>query len=162
MKVLEKLELIGFGFEDGILGGGGSGGGGYYDYISDKICGYNIDKFDKIEFDKWYDNFSKKDLNSRKIEIDKFEDYNIELFNEIESGIYNLDEIGGSCEVVKGKSIEFFANVCLFNDNDGDLDKFVLKLNEQNEIKKGFSKDEVEKLLINNLTCKFDQKYSLI
>jgi len=63
-------ELVDAGIDssEGILGGVGSGGAGYYDWISDKISGLHIDKFNEDEFDNWYDNFSKDSFNSFRYE----------------------------------------------------------------------------------------------
>ena len=45
--VADEIEAAGIYLDDGILGGVGSGGGGYYDWISDKISGYHIDRFNE-------------------------------------------------------------------------------------------------------------------
>lgn len=98
MDITKQLEEAGLYFEDGILGGVGSGGGGYYDYISDKISGFHLDKFDEDEFNNWYDNLSKNSLNSatyyRELGEENEDEINYDLIKEIGKGIYNIGEEG--------------------------------------------------------------------
>jgi len=89
-----ELEKAGFGFDDGILGGVGSGGGGYYDRISDRISGFNGDKFNEDELNKWYDNFSKESFNSSTFSKEDLEEneYDEAIISQIQPGIYKVGE----------------------------------------------------------------------
>jgi hypothetical protein len=152
--IASKLESAGLNFDDGILGGVGSGGGGYYDFISDKISGYNLDKFDENEFNKWYDGFDKSSFNSTTYEKADFNDYDIDsdIISNIKPGIYNVGEpeYGGFAEINDNGDITLYATPTL---SDGDGTKFdaVFILDSDGSVKPGMSKEEVKNRLQQNV-----------
>ena len=136
----------GFGFQDGLLGGVGSGGGGYYDFISDKISGYNIDKFDEEEFNNWYDNFSKKDFNSIVYDSKKMEDYGINP-SGLPRGIHQLRDAGAG--EVMDDMITIYAYPTL-SDEDGGEFITIFSLDKDGNIVPEISKEEVKAKLASN------------
>ena len=126
----------GFIFDDGLLGGVGSGGGGYYDFISDKISGYNIDKFDEEEFNNWYDNFSKKDFNSLVYDSRLMGDYEIDP-SGLPKGIHQLD------------TITIYAYPTLVDENGGEFIT-IFSLDKNGNIVPEISKEEVKAKLASN------------
>ena len=136
----------GFGFEDGLLGGVGSGGGGYYDFISDKISGFNIDKFDEEEFNNWYDNFSKKDFNSLVYDSEEMEDYGIDP-SGLPKGIHQLQDAGAG-EVMDDK-ITIYAYPTLIDDRGSDFIT-IFSLDKNGNVVPRASKEEVKAKLASN------------
>jgi hypothetical protein len=156
-NIQSDLEDAGFEFDDGILGGVGSGGAGYYDGISDKISGYNLDKFDEEEFNKWYDNFSKDDLNSSTYEKEDFEDneINSDIINKFQPGIYLVgggDQWGlGYAEIHENGNVTLFAIPSL-SDDDGEEFIDIFSLNKDGSINKEIDKEEVKNYLNQNIS----------
>ena len=136
----------GFSFDDGLLGGVGSGGGGYYDFISDKISGYNIDKFDEEEFNNWYDNFSKKDFNSLVYNSKLMGDYGIDP-SGLPKGIHQLDTAGAG--EVMDDMITIYAYPTL-SDEDGGEFITIFSLDKDGNIVPEISKEEVKAKLASN------------
>ena len=136
----------GFGFEDGLLGGVGSGGGGYYDFISDKISGYNIDKFDEEEFNNWYDNFSKEDFNSLVYDSKLMGDYEIDP-SGLPKGIHQLQDAGAG-EVMDDK-ITIYAYPTLIDDRGSDFIT-IFSLDKNGNVVPRASKEEVKAKLASN------------
>jgi len=136
----------GFIFDDGLLGGVGSGGGGYYDFISDKISGYHIDKFDEEEFNNWYDNFSKKDFNSLVYDSKLMGDYEIDP-SGLPKGIHQLDTAGAG-EVMDDK-ITIYAYPTLVDENGGEFIT-IFSLDKNGNIVPEISKEEVKAKLASN------------
>ena len=136
----------GFIFDDGLLGGVGSGGGGYYDFISDKISGYHIDKFDEEEFNNWYDNFSKKDFNSLVYDSKLMGDYEIDP-SGLPKGIHQLDTAGAG-EVMDDK-ITIYAYPTLVDENGGEFIT-IFSLDKDGNIVPEISKEEVKAKLASN------------
>ena len=136
----------GFGFEDGLLGGVGSGGGGYYDFISDKISGFNIDKFDEEEFNNWYDNFSKKDFNSLVYDSKLMGDYEIDP-SGLPKGIHQLQDAGAG-EVMDDK-ITIYAYPTLIDDRGSDFIT-IFSLDKNGNVVPRASKEEVKAKLASN------------
>ena len=136
----------GFMFDDGLLGGVGSGGGGYYDFISDKISGYHIDKFDEEEFNNWYDNFSKKDFNSIVYDSKKMEDYGINP-SGLPRGIHQLRDAGAG--EVMDDMITIYAYPTL-SDEDGGEFITIFSLDKDGNIVPEISKEEVKAKLASN------------
>ena len=136
----------GFMFDDGLLGGVGSGGGGYYDFISDKISGYNIDKFDEEEFNNWYDNFSKKDFNSIVYNSKKMKDYRIDP-SGLPKGIHQLQDAGAG--EVMDDVITIYAYPTL-SDEDGGEFITIFSLDKDGNIVPEISKEEVKEKLASN------------
>tara|TARA_Y100000592_G_scaffold93375_1_gene156453 strand:+ start:183 stop:839 length:657 start_codon:yes stop_codon:yes gene_type:complete len=136
----------GFSFDDGLLGGVGSGGGGYYDFISDKISGYHIDKFDEEEFNNWYDNFSKKDFNSLVYDSKLMGDYEIDP-SGLPKGIHQLDTAGAG-EVMDDK-ITIYAYPTLVDENGGEFIT-IFSLDKDGNIVPEISKEEVKAKLSSN------------
>ena len=136
----------GFSFDDGLLGGVGSGGGGYYDFISDKISGYHIDKFDEEEFNNWYDNFSKKDFNSIVYNSKKMEDYEIDP-SGLPKGIHQLDDAGAG--EVMDDVITIYAYPTLSDEDGGEFIK-IFSLDKDGNIVPEISKEEVKAKLASN------------
>jgi hypothetical protein len=136
----------GFSFDDGLLGGVGSGGGGYYDFISDKISGYYIDKFDEEEFNNWYDNFSKKDFNSINYNSKKMEDYEIDP-SGLPKGIHQLDTAGAG--EVMDDMITIYAYPTLVDENGGEFIT-IFSLDKDGNIVPEISKEEVKAKLASN------------
>jgi hypothetical protein len=136
----------GFSFDDGLLGGVGSGGGGYYDFISDKISGYYIDKFDEEEFNNWYDNFSKKDFNSIIYNSKKMEDYEIDP-SGLPKGIHQLDTAGAG--EVMDDMITIYAYPTLVDENGGEFIT-IFSLDKDGNIVPEISKEEVKAKLASN------------
>ena len=132
--------------EDGILGGVGSGGAGYYDFLSDKISGLNLDKFDEEMFNKWYDNFnSKENFNDVTYGQDEWEDEEINA-SILPKGIHQLD--GGVAEVTDDK-IALYAYPTLSTEMGEDMIE-IFKLNQNGQIVPNISKEEVKAKLANN------------
>jgi hypothetical protein len=136
----------GFSFDDGLLGGVGSGGGGYYDFISDKISGYHIDKFDEEEFNNWYDNFSKKDFNSIIYNSKKMEDYEIDP-SGLPKGIHQLATAGAG--EVMDDMITIYAYPTLVDENGGEFIT-IFSLDKDGNIVPEISKEEVKAKLASN------------
>ena len=136
----------GFGFEDGLLGGVGSGGGGYYDFISDKISGFNIDKFDEEEFNNWYDNISKEDFNSIDYDSEAMEDYEIDP-SGLPKGIHQLQDAGAG-EVMDDK-ITIYAYPTLIDDRGSDFIT-IFSLDKNGNVVPRASKEEVKAKLSSN------------
>ena len=136
----------GFSFDDGLLGGVGSGGGGYYDFISDKISGYHIDKFDEEEFNNWYDNFSKESFNSSDFHSEKMGDYGIDP-SGLPKGIHQLGDEGAG-EVMDDKII-IYAYPTL-SDFDGGEFITIFSLDKDGNIVPEISKEEVKAKLASN------------
>ena len=136
----------GFIFDDGLLGGVGSGGGGYYDFISDKISGYNIDKFDEEEFNNWYDNFSKKDFNSLVYDSKLMGDYEIDP-SGLPKGIHQLDTAGAG--EVMDDMITIYAYPTLVDENGGEFIT-IFSLDKNGNIVPEISKEEVKAKLASN------------
>ena len=136
----------GFGFQDGLLGGVGSGGGGYYDFISDKISGYHIDKFDEEEFNNWYDNFSKKDFNSLVYDSKLMGDYGIDP-SGLPKGIHQLDTAGAG--EVMDDMITIYAYPTL-SDEDGGEFITIFSLDKNGNVVPRISKEEVKAKLASN------------
>mgnify|MGYP003148286150 CR=1 FL=1 len=142
----------GFSFEDGLLGGVGSGGGGYYDYISDKISGFNLDKFDEREFDKWYDNFSKEDFNDSIYDQEDMEDHEIDP-SGLPKGTHQL--FMGAGEVLDGRiNIYAYPHLDSYKNPGTDMQP-VFTLSKDGRVVPTMSKDEAREKLISN-------EYSLI
>ena len=141
-------------FDDGILGSVGSGGGGYYDFISDKINGYNIDTFNEDEFNKWYDNFSLEDFNSVDYDDIDMEDYDIDRnqISKFPPGFYNVGEpgYGGFAQIKDNGDIILFANPTLA-DMNGGLYYPIFSIDGTGNIVKNMSKEEVASKLRQNL-----------
>ena len=136
----------GFIFDDGLLGGVGSGGGGYYDFISDKISGYHIDKFDEEEFNNWYDNFSKKDFNSLVYDSKLMGDYEIDP-SGLPKGIHQLDTAGAG--EVMDDMITIYAYPTLVDENGGEFIT-IFSLDKDGNIVPEISKEEVKAKLSSN------------
>ena len=136
----------GFSFDDGLLGGVGSGGGGYYDFISDKISGYHIDKFDEEEFNNWYDNFSKKEFNSLVYDGKLMGDYGIDP-SGLPKGIHQLDTLGAG--EVMDDMITIYAYPTL-SDEDGGEFITIFSMDKDGNIVPEISKEEVKAKLASN------------
>ena len=136
----------GFMFDDGLLGGVGSGGGGYYDFISDKISGYHIDKFDEEEFNNWYDNFSKEDFNSIDYDSERMEDYEIDP-SGLPKGIHQLDTAGAG--EVMDDMITIYAYPTLVDEKGGEFIT-IFSLDKDGNIVPETSKEEVKAKLASN------------
>jgi len=153
-NIESELENAGFEFEDGILGGVGSGGGGYYDFISDKISGINLDKFNEKEFNKWYDNFSIDDFNSFTYEKEYAEEnedgIDYDAVGEIQPGIYAVGEDdNGFAKIEDNGNVTLYASPTL-SDDGGEEFKIVFSLNTDGSIEQKISKEEVKNLLQQN------------
>lgn len=152
--ITSNLENAGFQFDDGILGGVGSGGGGYYDYISDKISGINLDKFNENEFNTWYDNISKDSLNSFTYEKENSEENEDEIdydsLKSLKPGIYDLSDYGGFAEIHSNGDITLYAQPTL-SDPDGDELKPIFSLNSDGSIKILIPKEQLKQHLQQNL-----------
>ena len=145
----------GFSFEDGVLGGVGSGGAGYYDFISDKISGFNLDKFDENEFNKWYDNFNINSFNSSTYDKEDIEANDIDLNQlmlTLGPGIYDIGELGygGHAKIDKDGTITIYATPTL-SDKDGMEVIPIFSLNNNGTIKPEVSKEEVKNKLKQNI-----------
>ena len=136
----------GFSFDDGLLGGVGSGGGGYYDFISDKISGYHIDKFDEEEFNNWYNNFSKKEFNSLVYDSKLMGDYGIDP-SGLPKGIHQLDTAGAG--EVMDDMITIYAYPTL-SDEDGGEFITIFSMDKDGNIVPEISKEEVKAKLASN------------
>ena len=124
--VADEIEAAGIYLDDGILGGVGSGGGGYYDWISDKISGYHIDKFNEEEFDNWYDNFSKDSFNSFRYEkedaeIEEWEDMDWDGLFALGVGIHAIADMG-FVEIHDNGDVELFAAPILASGDNINFD----------------------------------------
>jgi hypothetical protein len=154
INIESELEDAGFMFDDGILGGVGSGGGGYYDFISDKINGYNIDTFNEDEFNKWYDNFSLEDFNSVDYDDIDMEDYDIDRnqISQISPGFYSVGEpgYGGFAQIKDNGDIILYADPTL-SDMNGGLYYPIFSIDGTGNIVKNMSKEEVASKLRQNL-----------
>ena len=136
----------GFIFDDGLLGGVGSGGGGYYDFISDKISGYHIDKFDEEEFNNWYDNFSKKDFNYIDYDSKRMEYYEIDP-SGLPKGTHQLGDEGAG-EVMDDK-VTIYAYPTL-SDFEGREFITIFSLDKDGNVVPEISKEEVKAKLASN------------
>jgi len=149
-----KLEDAGFMFDDGILGGVGSGGGGYYDFISDKISGYNIDKFNENEFNKWYDNFSLASFNSFFYDDETMEEFGIDRnkVSLIPAGFYNVGEpgYGGFAQIKDNGDVILYAEPTLSSEDDDKLYP-IFSIDGVGNLVKNMSKEEVASKLKQNL-----------
>ena len=154
INIESELQDAGFMFDDGILGSVGSGGGGYYDFISDKINGYNIDTFNEDEFNKWYDNFSLEDFNSVDYDDIDMEDYDIDRnqISKFPPGFYNVGEpgYGGFAQIKDNGDIILYANPTLA-DMNGGLYYPIFSIDGTGNIVKNMSKEEVASKLRQNL-----------
>ena len=145
-NIESELEDAGFSFDDGILGGVGSGGGGYYDFISDKINGYDIDGFNEDEFNKWYDSFSLGSFNSSNYDNKMMDAYRIDRnkISQIPSGFYNVGEpgMGGFAQIKDNGDVILYANPTL-SDMDGEEYYPIFSVDATGNIVKDISKKEV-------------------
>jgi hypothetical protein len=152
--ITSKLEAAGLDFSDGILGGVGSGGGGYYDPASDKISGFNLDKFDENEFNKWYDGFDKDSFNSFTYEKEFSEDnedgIDYDSLSDLKPGIYSMTEENGCAEVSSNGDITLYANPMLSDEEFNEF-KPIFSLNSDGSVKPEMSKEEVKNKLQQNL-----------
>jgi hypothetical protein len=153
-NIESELESAGFSFGDGILGGVGSGGGGYYDFISDKINGYNIDGFNEDEFNKWYDSFSLDSFNSSDYDNEMMDDYEIDRnkISQIPPGFYNVGApgVGGFAQIKDNGDVILYANPTL-SDMDGEGYYAIFSVDTTGNIVKNMSKEEVATYLKQNL-----------
>lgn len=121
--IQDIIVKAGINLDDGILGGVGSGGAGYYDFISDKISGFNFDKFDENEFNNWYNNFSKEDVSSTRYEKEFSEEnedgVNYDMIGQINPGIYAVGDMGYA-QIHDNGDVELFATPML---GDEDINK---------------------------------------
>jgi len=143
MKDIEReLEELGFGFDDGILGGVGSGGAGYYDWISDKISGYDLDQFNEEAFNEWYDNFTFEDFRSDEEEIS---------IDTIEPGVYRIGEPGiGGQAIINNNSVTLIAIPTLSNP-DGSKILPIFYINSNLEIIPEMDKETLKSYLSQNI-----------
>ena len=155
-NIAPELESAGFSFDDGILGGVGSGGGGYYDFISDKINGYNIDEFNEDEFNKWYDSFSLDNFNN-SVYVKEFGEENedgidYDLISQTPPGFYNVGApgIGGFAQIKDNGDVILYANPTL-SDMDGEEYYPIFSVDATGNIVKDISKEEVVTKLKQNL-----------
>lgn len=148
-NILPELIEAGYSFDDGILGGVGSGGGGYYDSISDKISGYNLDEFNEHEFNNWYDNFTKNSFN--KYTYTGEDSGN--LLQQVGSGIYSVKDNEmelGYAEVHSNGDVTLYSTPTLTNiNNDEYLPIFQLRSNGY--IERSISKTDLEHKLKENI-----------
>ena len=153
-NIAPELESAGFSFDDGILGGVGSGGGGYYDFISDKINGYDIDEFNEDEFNKWYDSFSLDSFNSSDYDNEMMDDYEIDRnkISQIPPGFYNVGSrgLGGFAQVKDNGDVILYANPTL-SDMDGEEYYPIFSVDTTGNIVKNMSKEKVATYLKQNL-----------
>jgi len=142
------LARAGINTEEGVLGGVGSGGAGYYDFLSDKISGFNLDGFDEEMFNKWYDTFnSKEDFNKVTYDQDEWEGEEIDA-SILPKGIHQLE--GGSAEVTDDR-ISLYAYPTLAPDNQSSEDMIeIFKLDQNGQIVSNVSKEETKSKLVNN------------
>jgi hypothetical protein len=136
------------------LGGVGSGGGGYYDFISDKINGYDIDEFNEDEFNKWYDSFSLDSFNSSNYDNEMMDDYEIDRnkISQIPPGFYNVGArgLGGFAQVKDNGDVILYANPTL-SDMDGEEYYPIFSVDTTGNIVKNMSKEKVATYLKQNL-----------
>tara|TARA_R110000737_G_scaffold342205_1_gene366803 strand:+ start:416 stop:934 length:519 start_codon:yes stop_codon:yes gene_type:complete len=140
----------GFNFDDGLLGGVGSGGGGYYDHISDKISGYNLDKFDEEEFNNWYDNFSKESFNNNTYTQEEMREEGIDSL-KLPKGIHQLGndtEAYGAGEVRDDKVVIY--SYPSLSDDMGTEFLRIFSLSKDGRIIPKLSKEEVKAKLASN------------
>jgi len=155
-NIESELENAGFAFDDGILGGVGSGGAGYYDYISDKISGFNLDKFNQDEFNKWYDGFSKDSFNSNAYESqfseENEDDIDYNAIRQIGKGVYAVNEpgYGGYAEISENGDVTLYATPVL-SDKDGMEFLPIFSLGSDGNVIPEMSKEEVEDKLKQNI-----------
>jgi len=152
-----ELEEAGLNFGDGILGGVGSGGGGYYDYISDKISGYNLDEFNENEFNSWYDGFSKDKFNEFTYEREEREEnedgVDYDMIKQIGVGIYLVGEqleYGGQAEIDENGDLTVYA-IPTLSDLDGDESFAIFTLRSNGSIKPEIDKNELMNKLKENI-----------
>lgn len=154
INIESELEDAGFMFDDGILGSVGSGGGGYYDFISDKINGYNIDTFNEDEFNKWYDNFSLKNFNSADYDNEDMDDYGIDRnqISQIAPGFYSVGEpgYGGFAQIKDNGDVILYAEPTLSSEDDDKLYP-IFSVDGAGNFVKNMSKEEVASKLRQNL-----------
>lgn len=143
-----KLERMGLDFEEGILGGVGSGGGGYYDGISDKISGYNLDEFNEEEFNKWYDGFTIDSFNKCNTSL---EDNEIEKRFKMEPGLYAIGG-DGAIKIINDNEYELIAFPILTG-NNFEMD-VIFTLDKKGNVIALMSKEEVASRLKMNLEKK--------
>ena len=153
--VEDKFKEAGFDFDDGVLGGVGSGGAGYYDFISDKISGLNIDKFNEDEFNKWYDNFDIDSFSSFTYDEEDADDYNInidQLVSTLGPGVYEIGEpgYGGYAQINQDGTITLYATPTLSDSNDNEFLP-IFSLNNDGTIKQEISKEELKDKLQQNI-----------
>ena len=158
LKDIEGLLVkAGLNFDDGLLGGVGSGGAGYYDSISDKISGFNIDKFDEKEFNNWYDNFSKEDFQEftfeKEFSEENEDDIDYDMIGQLSPGIYSVGN-QGYAEIHSNGDVQLFATPML-SDNRGDYSKPIFTMDTSGNIVQAMDKDEIKKKLESN-------KYSIL
>jgi len=144
----DTFEEAGFAFDDGILGGVGSGGGGYYDFDSDNISGYNIDKFDEKAFEDWYNNFTKDSFNSIIYTEEDMEDNDID-FSMLPKGFHQLEDLGGAAEVTKDEVI-LYAYPALSDLETGEERFEIFGLDNNGKVVAKLPKEEVKAKLLNN------------
>lgn len=156
MKNLQNIEkeLIeaGFNFEDGLLGGVGSGGGGYYDFVSDKISGFNLDKFDENEFDQWYDGFSKDSFNSVRWikEYSEENEDNIDYDSiKLKQGIYRVGNYG-LAEICNNGDVVLYSPPFLSKVEFDEL-FIIFTMNAEGKVEEVIGKEEVKNILKKNV-----------
>jgi hypothetical protein len=144
---IETFEEAGFEFDDGILGGVGSGGAGYYDQISDRISGFNLDKFNEKEFEKWYGSFSKNSFNKVVYSGEDFDENGID-FSMLPKGIHQLEDLDGAAEVTEDQVI-LYAYPTL-GDDMGEERIPIFGLDNNGKVVTKLPKEEVKAKLSNN------------
>ena len=158
LKDIENILVqAGFDFTDGLLGGVGSGGGGYYDFISDKISGFNLDKFDEKEFNNWYDNFSKEDFSEfiyeKEFSEENEDDIDYDMIGQLSPGIYSVGD-QGYAEIYSNGNIQLFA-IPMLSDDMGSSFEPIFTMDASGNVVPAMGKDEVKKKLESN-------KYSIV
>lgn len=151
-NIENELEDAGLNFDDGILGGVGSGGAGYYDNISDKISGFNLDEFNEEEFDSWYDNFSINDFNNIEYKSDGEDDIDYGMIGRIGEGVYAFGDPnqGGFVRILPNGNFKLYASPVL-SDNEGNSFP-IFSLDDKGDIVVNIDKEELKDKLKQNLT----------
>ena len=152
------LKKAGHPIDDGLLGGVGSGGAGYYDGISDKISGYNLDKFDEEEFNKWYDNFSLDSFNK-----DNLGDGETPLTTDLPNGFYEITskdyeetDYPGTVRVEDGNII-LYAYPTLSDESNGSEEfKNIFRIDSTGKIIQFISKEDLKSKLQQNIESSGD------
>ena len=116
--------------------------------------GFDLDKFNQAEFDKWYDGFSKDSFSSNKYESqfaeENEDDIDYDAVRQIGKGVYAVGELGYA-EIHENGDVILYAEPFLSDINGTEEFLPIFSLDSNGNIVQEMSKEEVEDKLKQNI-----------